>query len=137
VRLLIKAIGFHRRVVANELLSAKMRGHITSKGYATMHLIQLLLPLYDNDKQPFSRADFDRERDELARRFGGITAFRRSPAEGLWQESEGDMSRDEVVIFEVMAEQLDRQWWREYRQSLEKRFRQERIVIRATEFEQL
>jgi hypothetical protein len=102
-----------------------------------MYLIQLLLPLYDNNKQPFSHEEFDYVRDELAKRFGGVTAFRRSPAEGVWREGEGGVSRDEVVIFEVMAEQLDRQWWSRYREELEKRFRQERIIIRATQVEQL
>jgi hypothetical protein len=36
-----------------------------------------------------------------------------------------------------MAEELDRAWWREYRTVLERRFRQEKIVARATEFEEL
>jgi hypothetical protein len=102
-----------------------------------VNLIQLLLPLYDNDKQAFAREEFDHVRDELVKRFGGLTAFRRSPAEGLWLEGQNDVSRDEVIIFEVMAEQLDREWWKEYREELEKRFRQERIIIRATQVEQL
>ena len=102
-----------------------------------MHLVQLLLPLYDNNKQPFAREDFDRVRDELVKRFGGITAFRRSPAEGLWREGQGDVSYDEVIIFEVMTERLDREWWLTYRKRLEKHFRQERIIIRATQVEQL
>ena len=71
----------------------------------------------------------------LAKRFGGITAFRRSPAEGVWREGQGDVSRDEVVIFEVMTEHLNRQWWSGYRKKLEKRFRQEELVIRATQVE--
>lgn len=102
-----------------------------------MYLIQLLLPLYDNDKQPFERAAFDRVRNEMAERFGGVTAFRRSPAEGLWKESEGEISRDELVTFEVMAEHLDRKWWEQYRRELEKRFRQEEVLIRALSVEQL
>jgi len=102
-----------------------------------MNLIQLLLPLHDNNKKTFSREEFDRVRDELAKRFGGITAFRRSPAEGVWREGQGDVSRDEVVIFEVMTEQLNREWWSGYRKELEKRFRQEQLIIRATQVEQL
>jgi hypothetical protein len=102
-----------------------------------MNLIQLLLPLHDNDKRLFSREEFDRVRDELAKRFGGITAFRRSPAEGVWREGQGDVSRDEVVIFEVMTEHLNRQWWSGYRKKLEKRFRQEELIIRATQVELL
>jgi len=35
------------------------------------------------------------------------------------------------VIFEVMAIELDADWWRTYRHALEKRFRQDMIFIRA------
>ncbi len=99
-----------------------------------MHLIQILLPLYDNEGRRFGAGEFDRVRDELAERFGGVTAFRRSPAEGLWKDEGGEPVRDEVAIFEVMAETLDRKWWADYRAGLERRFRQEKMVIRATEF---
>jgi hypothetical protein len=102
-----------------------------------MHLVQLLLPLYDNDKRPFAQAMLDRVSDELAEKFGGVTAFRRSPAEGVWEEGRGRVSRDEVVILEVMMERIDRAWWADYRRELERRFRQERILIRATEAELL
>lgn len=102
-----------------------------------MHLIELLLPLYDNEGRSFAAEEFDGVRDELAEAFGGVTAFRRAPAEGVWKESDGEVSRDRVVIFEVMADSLDRGWWAEYRAGLERRFRQEVIVIRATRFERL
>ncbi|HVG30046.1 MAG TPA: hypothetical protein VM864_10135 [Pyrinomonadaceae bacterium] len=102
-----------------------------------MYLVQLLLPLYDNDGRPFGRDHFDAVRNELAREFGGVTAFRRAPAEGVWVQPEGEVSRDEVVIFEVMAQGLERGWWTRYRRELEARFRQDRVVIRATEWEQL
>jgi len=38
---------------------------------------------------------------------------------------------DDVVIVEVMAKQLEREWWRPYREDLERRFRQEEIMIRS------
>jgi len=101
-----------------------------------VHLVEILLPLYDNEGQRFGGAEFDRVRDELAGRFGGVTAFRRAPGEGVWREG-GEESRDRVVIFEVMAEALDRGWWRDYRAELERRFRQEKMVVRASEFEEL
>jgi hypothetical protein len=101
-----------------------------------MFLVEILLPLYDNEGRAFGAAEFDRVSDELAGRFGGVTAFRRSPAEGVWREGRGE-SRDRVVVFEVMAAELDRAWWREYREKLERRFRQDKMVARATEFEEL
>jgi hypothetical protein len=47
------------------------------------------------------------------------------------------MSRDQVVVLQVMAGALERAWWAEYRAELERRFRQEKLVVRATEFEEL
>jgi hypothetical protein len=102
-----------------------------------MFLVQLLLPLYDNSNLPFSRAAFDRVRDELTQRFGGVTAFLRSPAEGLWKEQRGPVKRDDVVIYEVMVDELERDWWTVYRAELEKRFRQEELVVRAGIIERL
>ena len=101
-----------------------------------MHLVEILLPLADNDGAPFGRALFAEVREELVGRFGGLTAFSRSPAEGVWDEG-GERSRDEVVVLQVMAEALDREWWREYRTTLERRFRQDEVVIRASEVERL
>ena len=101
-----------------------------------MHLVQILLPLYDNEGLRFPQELYRRVRAELADRFGGFTAFTRAPAEGLWTEG-GETSRDEIVIFEVMTDALDRDWWRSYRRDLEARFRQDVIVIRAQAIEPL
>ena len=102
-----------------------------------MHLIEILLPLSDNEGRPFSPELRAQVRDELVEHFGGVTAFTRSPAEGLWDDGDGDADRDEIVIFEVMADWLDRGWWRHYRTELERRFRQDEIVVRARELELL
>jgi len=97
-----------------------------------MHLIQLLLPLHDNDKQEFPHTYFNKVREDLTDRFGGVTAFVRSPAVGLWKEGNDQVNRDEVVMFEVMAEQLDKDWWVSYRTQLQKTFRQDEVLIWAS-----
>ncbi|HEV2761494.1 MAG TPA: hypothetical protein VGV38_00770 [Pyrinomonadaceae bacterium] len=102
-----------------------------------MYLIEILLPVYDNEGRPFGAEAFDRVRNELADRFGGVTAFRRAPAEGVWKETDGGVSRDRIVIFEVMAEKLDRAWWVGFRRELERRFAQDEVVVRATATERL
>jgi hypothetical protein len=101
-----------------------------------MHMIEILLPLYDNDGNHFAAEDYAGVREELVAHFGGLTAFTRSPAEGLWVE-DGERSRDDIIVFEVMADWLDRGWWRSYRGQLEARFRQDVIVVRAREVELL
>ena len=102
-----------------------------------MYLVQLLLPLYDNNKQPFSHLDFDAVRSELAEHYGGVTAFLQSPAEGIWKANEEEVSHDDVVMFEVMTQKLDPAWWAEYRKSLQKRFRQEEVMVRAISVQKL
>jgi hypothetical protein len=101
-----------------------------------MHLVQILLPLSDNEGNRFLRNLYARVRTELTERFGGLTAFTRAPAEGLWSEG-GETTRDEIVILEVMTNDLDRDWWRAYRRELEVRFRQDVVVIRAQAIEPL
>jgi hypothetical protein len=102
-----------------------------------MYLVQLLLPLYDNSNVRFPPETFDQVRQELTDRFGGVTAFLRSPGEGFWRIAENAINRDDIVIFEVMTDELDHPWWVQYRRDLEQRFRQIELVIRASSIERL
>ena len=72
----------------------------------------------------------------LIDRFGGLTAYARSPAEGIWDNGEKPVS-DQIVIFEVMVDALDREWWASYRSNLEGLFRQDEILIRASQVDRL
>ena len=98
-----------------------------------MHLVQLLLPLYDNTGKRLAKELYSQVRDELVERFGGMTGYTRAPVSGLWQGSEGRTVRDDLIVYEVMVETIDERWWREYRATLEKRFQQESLVVRAYE----
>ena len=102
-----------------------------------MFLVQLLLPLYDNSGQRFPNAQLAQVANELTDRHGGVTAYLRSPAQGTWREGSGDVDKDEVVMFEVMVDDLDRDWWARYRATLEKRFVQHELVVRATAMERI
>ena len=102
-----------------------------------MHLIQLLLPLHDNHKQAFPSEYFDNVRKTLTERFGGVTAFLRSPAIGLWKEGEDELTRDEVVMFEVISTELDSDWWAGYRIKLQNRFSQDELLIWASKITKL
>jgi hypothetical protein len=101
------------------------------------HLVQLLLPLYDNEGRKFGEAPFDAVRRELTQRFGGVTAYMRSPAVGLWKKDSGEVDHDEVVIVEVMVETLDQEYWRGYRDELANSFGQQSLVCRAIAVELL
>jgi len=95
-----------------------------------VYLIQILLPVRDNEGKPFDHDQFERVRAELAERYGGVTFHSRAPAQGVWKDDNGDVAHDDVLVAEVMAEHQDREWWPPYRGELEKRFRQDKIVAR-------
>lgn len=101
-----------------------------------MFLVEILLPLHDNEGRPFASAMFAAVRQQLSSRFGGITSFMRTPAQGTF-ESGGGVQHDEIVIMEIMTDQLDRDWWAAYRKQLEIDFMQDEIVIRASIMEKL
>lgn len=95
-----------------------------------MHLIQILLPLYDNSHKPLPQSLYAELTAELTEKFGGVTAYTRAPAEGHWEQSGKDV-RDEIAIFEVMIDQLDEEMWHAFRNALAARFKQGEIIIRA------
>jgi hypothetical protein len=102
-----------------------------------MHVIEILLPLQRSDGSPQPEGVLGDARRELVDKFGGLTSFTRAPAEGLWEREEGEVERDSIVLFEVMAEELDRNWWAKLPARLERMFDQEEIVIRAATSERL
>ena len=97
-----------------------------------MHLIQLFLPLYDNDRQLFNVAFFDIIKAELTEKFGGITAYTRVPATGLWKETDQKIIHDEIVLFEIMIQEIDLIYWNSFKVKLQNIFHQKEIIIRAS-----
>jgi hypothetical protein len=82
------------------------------KHRARMYLIQIFLPQYDNAGKAFSTEAFDQVQALLVEKYGGVTAYVRSPAIGMWKENETKNVRDDIFIYEVMTEQIDYHWWR-------------------------
>lgn len=97
-----------------------------------MHLVQLFLPLRDNAGAAFAPAQFTAVRVELTEAFGGVTAYQRAPVTGLWEDpDDAAVQQDELVLFEVMVDALDRGWWQRYSAALATRFRQDEVLVRA------
>ena len=95
-----------------------------------MYVIELFLPLYDNQGRRFRDSLYEEVRRDLIEKFGGITAFTRAPAQGS-EQVQGGERRDDLIVFEVMTEELDALWWQSYRQSLEAAFDQDQLIARA------
>ena len=101
----------------------------------TRHLIQLLLPLHYQDGRPVTPEEFARVRIELTEKFGGVIAYSRSPATGLWKRAADEVERDQVIMVEVVVDEFDPEWWHQYRREIERRFSQEEIHARALTME--
>lgn len=99
------------------------------------HLIQILLPTHTRDGALVASEQFARVRAELTERFGGVTAYSRSPATGLWKNADEAIERDQVIMVEVVVDAFDRDWWIAYREQLEVRFDQEEVHARALALE--
>ena len=102
-----------------------------------MYLVEVFVPRYYRNG---NRVEAERLKDlqqKLAQKFGGVTAFLRSSARGLWMNEQGMAERDEIAIFEVMTPGLDRQWWKLFRAKLEAELDQDEILIRVTDIERI
>jgi hypothetical protein len=101
------------------------------------HLVQVLLPMQRQDGASVGAEEFARVRVELTERFGGVTAYTRSPATGLWKSEDDTIERDQVIMVEVVVDVFDREWWAGYREQLEQRFGQEEVHARALAMEKI
>lgn len=101
------------------------------------HLVQILLPLRMRDGAEVPPEMFSEVRAELTQRFGGVTAYSRSPATGLWKRPAAEVERDQVIMVEVVVDAFDRAWWARYRDRLAQRFNQEEIHARAIGIERI
>ncbi|MHC8333907.1 hypothetical protein [Pseudomonas sp. LB3P25] len=97
-----------------------------------MHLIEIFLPFNTNDGTPQPVELFRHVREQLAEQFGGVTVFTRNPAKGISLLEDNEKSEDDIIVYELMVEAVDRLWWQSYKRDLEERFHQEEILIRAT-----
>lgn len=96
-----------------------------------MRVVEIFLPLTYGDGSRAPAEIFELLKQELAEKFGGVTAYARSPAQGLWQNG-GQQQEDSIVIFEVMTDKVDKEWWAAFRSRLEALLRQEEVLIRSS-----
>lgn len=99
-----------------------------------MHLVEVFIPISP------SAAGFERLEQikrALTARFGGVTAFTRAPAEGLWKTSSHSIEADQIVIVEVMVPDIDLGWWEGFKSKLERELGQKEILVRYSAVERI
>ena len=101
-----------------------------------MHLIQILLPLNDSLGRRSPAEAFECLARELTEKFGGVTSFTRTPAEGRWKDGR-KTERDDIAVIEVMTETIEHEWWSDFRRHLEQQFNQDEVIIRCQSIQRL
>jgi hypothetical protein len=86
-----------------------------------MYLIESLLPVRNSEGRPFAAKTYQNLRAELTEHYGGVTAFNHAPVEGETEAGSGKV-HDDIIVFGVMTDKLDRRWWKQYREGLERTF---------------
>jgi hypothetical protein len=101
-----------------------------------VHLVEIFLPLVFPYGAAVPEPLFEVIKAELTETFGGVTVYARAPASGLWKK-EHEIEKDVLVILEVMAKDLDKEWWKGFRQRTEALFHQEELLVRTTQIARL
>ena len=96
-------------------------------------LIQVLLPLHDSEGIALPPKLFKAVKDQLLEKFGAINSYVPVPAEGWWKESANTVVNDQLIIYEVMVADIDKNWWKKYKKELKLQFAQNDIVIRQSQ----
>lgn len=92
-------------------------------------LIQIYLPLYDPKGKALPESLYKEIKDTLTEKFGGLTMYTRSPAEGFWKEEQEKTVKDDILIYEVLTPEMEKDFWLPYKEKLKKLFKQEELLI--------
>jgi hypothetical protein len=63
-----------------------------------VHLVEIFLPLSSNEGTPLPSDEFGRVREQLIERWGGVTAFTRTPAKGVTLQTEMREQRTRLLF---------------------------------------
>jgi len=100
-------------------------------------LIQIFLPVRDEDGKDFSKRLWKNLNDKLTKTFGGLTIYSRAPATGLWNDGEGNRVKDEMIVYEVLTDIIDESYWKSLKDELQRKLRQEEILILVSDINRL
>jgi len=103
-------------------------------GGSLKYRYEFLVPLHDNEGNPFDPAEIVQVRDEITEKFGSLHFQPSAPYYGPW-EHKGVVYEDKLLLFIVDGppEETDVQWFQAYKEELKGRFRQLEIYLVAYE----
>ncbi len=124
-----------RHFQLKKILSAKdaiKAIEVAKNNVAPTNKIEIFVPLSNNEGNSFPDYLYKNIKRQLIRDFGGMTVYKRTPAEGIWANDSKQQIKDELVVYEVMVSEIDCSYWTEYKHKLEQQFGQKELVIRQS-----
>ena len=100
-------------------------------------LIQLFIPLFDEKGNQFPDQYYTKLNFELKERFGGVTIYNRCPVTGLWKEDEEKTAQDQLLVYEVLINTIENDYWQGIKSRLEKQFKQAELLVLMTKIHKL
>lgn len=95
-------------------------------------LFEIFLPLKNGMGNAFPHHYFDDLRVQLIKKFGGVTVYQRAPVIGIWDNPETGHEEDELVVYEVMTTNGEKNFWIKLKSDLANQFNQDELLIRSS-----
>lgn len=100
-------------------------------------MIRLFLPIYDKDGMKFPDHYYTTLHKKLSKKFGGLTVYTRSIAKGFWKAKAKVTIKENVLIHEVMAANVDKLFWQKIKSSMMKKFAQRDLLITSSKISRI
>jgi inorganic pyrophosphatase len=121
-------------------LTAAQAGHIIEKASNDNEKdfqVQLFIPLQDLKGKPFPEKHFSDLSTELKENFGGVTVYGRAPVTGQWKQDGEKTITDQLLVYEVLLSNPDKEYWTKLKTQLEEKFRQQELLVLITKVQKL
>lgn len=101
-----------------------------------MHLVEVFLPTGYPNGDLIPQSIFDLIEGELREKFDGVVVYARKSARTL-SRSHARQMEESLLVIEIVTDDLDKEWWKEFRHRTQALFHHDDLLIRATITERL
>jgi len=102
-----------------------------NKSVKKSKLIQLFLPTTTENGKAFPGTYFHAVKQKLGKKFDSLSVYLKSPLIGSLKNDEPILAKDTLLVYEVISDIVETDYWSQYQQFLQKQFKQDYILIRC------
>ncbi|MFI5452940.1 inorganic diphosphatase [Pedobacter sp. UC225_61] len=94
--------------------------------------IELFIPVYSKKGKSFPKKYYSSLHQKLTDKFGGLTMYSRVPVTGFWKENSSATLKEDIIVYEVLASEIDEKFWDKLKKWALKTFNQDEIMIHVS-----